>query len=587
MSPAAREHILTAMKNQEIADIFNSIADLMEILGEDHFRINSYRKSARVIEELAEPIETFASAGRLTEIPGVGKSTAEKIAKYLETGKVELYEELKAKVPPHLPELLAVGGLGPKTVAKLWKKADIKSVEELKAALTEHPERITGIEGLGPKKAEQMLAALQFMDSAGGRIRLGEADALAAELIDIVKKCKGARRVVVAGSLRRGKETIGDIDVLAEASKAAAGEIIKTFTTSPKAARVLAEGETKGSIITSGGVQSDLRVVETKSFGAAMNYFTGSREHNVRLREIAISKGMKLNEYGLFEGEKLVAGKSEEELYAALGMDYVPPELREDRGEIQAAIDHRLPKLLEAGDIRGDLHMHTVASDGVNTIDEMIDACRDRGYKYMAIADHSQSQIQAHGLDAERLAGHVKAIRAAAAKRKDIAVLASIEVDIFKDGSLDFPPDVLATLDLVTASPHSALAMEGEAATQRIIRAIEQPHVHCIGHPSGRLINRRAGMEIDIEKIARAAAANGVALEINAHYWRLDLRDVHVRAAIEAGAKIVINSDAHEIAGLDMMHYGVTTARRGWATAADVINAWPLAKLKKFLAQKS
>jgi DNA polymerase (family 10) len=336
-----------------------------------------------------------------------------------------------------------------------------------------------------------------------------------------------------------------------------------------------------------GRIQADLRVVPAESFGAALQYFTGSKAHNIRLRELAVKKGWRLNEYGLFEGDKRLAGAEEEGIYQALGLAFVPPELREDRGEVEAAAEGQLPELLRLEDIRGDLHVHTTASDGANTVEEMIAACRQRGYAYLAICDHSKSQIQANGLDEERLAEHVAAIRAAAKKHKGITVLAGIEVDVFKDGRLDFGADVLAELDFVTASPHSALGLGRQEATQRLIRAIEQPHVHCIGHASGRLINERPGMEIDIEAIAAAAAANDVALEINAHPWRLDLRDTHVRAATRAGAKILINTDAHNLDGLDMMRYGVTTARRGWATAADVVNTFPTKKLKQWLAKKA
>ena len=349
---------------------------------------------------------------------------------------------------------------------------------------------------------------------------------------------------------------------------------------------MLASGETKGSVVLTDGMQADLRVVAKESFGAALAYFTGPKEHNIRLRAMAIKKGWKLNEYGLFDGERMVAGADEADIYKALGLQFVAPELREDRGEVEAAAKHALPKLLELSDIRGDLHMHTRASDGHNSIQEMIDACRDRGYKYLCISDHSKGQVQAHGLDKKRLAKHVEAIHRAGADNPDMLVLAGCEVDILKDGKLDFEADVLAKLDFVTASPHAALAQHRDEATRRLIRAIKSPHVHCIGHPTGRLINKRAGMEIDIEAIASAAAANDVALEINAHYWRLDLRDVHVKAAIDAGAKIIINTDAHSIADLELMHYGVSTARRGWATAGDVLNTFTPAKLNKWIKAK-
>jgi len=574
------------MKNQEIAGTFARIADLMDILGEDVFRVNSYRKASRVIEELPEPIEDFAAAGTLQEIPGIGKSTAEKIRQYLSSGKVALHEELKAKVPPKLTDLLEISGLGPKTVAKLWKQGGITSVEELKEAIVKDPSRLTEIEGLGEKKVQQIAESLAFLQSAGGRIRLGEADRLASALIEAVGKCKGAKRVAAAGSLRRGKETIGDIDLLCHAPASAAEEIIECFAAAPDVQRVLAKGGTKGSVVLRGDVQADLRVVQKVEYGSALAYFTGSKAHNIRLRELAARKGLKLNEYGLFRGEERIAGADEEGIYRALGLAFIPPELREDRGEIEAAIEGRLPELLRGEDIRGDLHMHTTASDGTSTIEEMVEACRKRGYAYLVISEHSKSQVQANGLDEKRLEAHVAAIRKAAKRYDDIEVLAGIEVDVFKDGSLDFASDVLAGLDFVTASAHSALSLGLREATRRLIKAIEHPHVHSIGHPTGRMINTRPGMEIDIDEVAAAAASNNVALEINAHYYRLDLRDTHVRAAIQKGAKLVINTDAHCLADLEMMKYGVTTARRGWATAEDVINTYPPAKLRKWIAQK-
>ena len=574
------------MKNKEIAAVFEAIADLMEILDEDRFRINSYRKAARVIGDLTEAVEDVAAAGRLEAIDGVGKSTAAKIAQYLDTGRVELHQELLARVPPELPKLLAVPGLGPKTVAKLWRQAEITSVDELTHAIADDPERLTGVEGLGPKKVRQIWQSLLFLDSAGGRILLGQAQELAEALLAELGKARGASRMAVAGSLRRGKETIGDVDLLCQASKAAAPKIIERFTRSPGVQEVRAQGATKGSVLLEGGTAADLRVVPKKSFGAALGYFTGSKEHNVALRERAVQQGLKLNEYGLFRGDEQVAGAAEEEIYAALGLAFVPPELREDRGEIAAAADGTLPALVEPADIRADLHVHSTASDGMNTVEEMIAACRDRGYRMMAFCDHSKSQIQAHGLDEKRLAEHVRAIRRAAKAFDDIVVLAGIEVDIFKDGSLDFDESVLRELDWVTASAHSALSMGSPDATDRLLRAIEHPCVDCIGHPSGRILNARPGMERDIDRLAAAAAARDVALEINAHHFRLDLRDTHVRAAVEAGAKICINTDAHSIEDLDMMRYGVLTARRGWATADDVLNTWSPQRLQEWLQNK-
>jgi DNA polymerase (family X) len=571
------------MKNRDIADIFARIADLMEILGVDRFRVNSYRKVARILGELSEDLAQVAAEDRLEGLAGVGKSSAAKIRQFLADGKIDVLDELLAQVPEGLPDLLSVGGLGPKTIAKLWKQADVTSVDELQAAVTDDPGKLESVEGLGAKKVAQLAESLQFMAASAGRVLLSEAEAAAGPLLELVAACKGAKHVRTAGSLRRQRETIGDVDILCEATKAIGAKIIETFTAAEGVQRVLAAGETKGSVLLDGGIQADLRVVGSAAYGAAMAYFTGSKAHNVRLRERAIKMGLKLNEYGLYKGARRVAGKTEASIYEALKLAFVPPELREDRGEVEAAAEDALPKLIDPANIRGDLHMHTTASDGANSIEEMIRACRDRGYKYLAITDHSKSQVQARGLDEKRLAAHIAAIRKAAATFPDMLVLTGIEVDVFKDGTLDFEADVLAELDFVTASPHSALAQDRAGATKRLIRAIEHPHVRCIGHASGRLINMRPGMEIDIEKIAAAAAANDVAMEINSHPMRLDLRDTHVRAAIEAGAKLAINTDAHSCEQLDMMQYGVSTARRGWATAGDVVNTFTPARLMKWL----
>ncbi|MGC9454531.1 MAG: DNA polymerase/3'-5' exonuclease PolX [Phycisphaerae bacterium] len=573
------------MSNRELADIFDEIAELMELFGENRYRINSYQNAARAIRDLSEDVAEIARRGELEDIPSVGKSTAEKIRQYVETGKVQRYEELRSQAPAGLPDLMKVPGLGPKTVSKLWKEADIKSLDDLRSVLRDNPEKIAQIEGLGEKKVRQMADSLEFASTAAERITLDRADELAGELVETVRKTDGVKRADFAGSLRRGKETIGDIDLLCEASQDQGEAIIAAFAEAPNVRRVLAKGKTKGSVVLEGEVQADLRVVPSKSYGAALAYFTGSKEHNVALRELAIKHDWKLNEYGLFQGDRQLAGKNEKDIYEKLELQFVPPELREDRGEIDAAARGKLPELVSLDDIRGDLHVHTTATDGINTIEQMAEAARERGYAYLAICDHSKSQIQAGGLSAEELTEHAKAIREVSARYDDIEVLAGVEVDIFKDGRLDFDEDVLSELDFVTASPHSALSLAGKEATRRLIKAIENPCVNCIGHPSGRLLGRRRGMEIDIEEIAAAAAENDTALEINAHPMRLDLRDVHVRAAIEAGAKIIINTDSHSTGELDLMKYGVATARRGWAEKKHILNTRTAKQLKKWLGK--
>lgn len=580
------------MKNSEISTLLGQMADLMEIDAQDSFRIGSYRRAAISLLELAEPVESYAAQDKLTDIPGIGKGMAEKIQQYLKTGKIEAHEELIKHVPATLVELLRIQGTGPKTVAKLWKEAGITSMDDLRRVLAEMPEKITDLKGMSTKKVEQLQAAIAFVETTGNRMTLGKASSTAAEVMQILGKINGVRRSSVGGSLRRGRETVGDLDFLVSADPADARGIIEAFTKGEHVRRVLAKGDTKGSVVLGQDVQADLRVVEESSFGSALAYFTGSKAHNVRLRELAQKRGWKLNEYGLFDGDKLLAGVDESGIYKALGMDFVPPELREDRGEIQAALEHHLPRLVELQDIRGDFHMHTsgthggTGSDGTFTIDEMIDACRRKGYKYLAITDHSQAQHLAHGLDAASMRKHLRAIREAAGRHKDMLVLAGGEVDILKDGRLDFDDDLLAEMDFVIASPHLTLKMDPAQATARLIKAVEHPHVRCLGHPSGRLINERPGMDIDIDAIAQAAAANHVAMEVNSHYLRLDLRDTHVRAAIDKGCRICINTDAHTIAELEMTHFGVTIARRGWATAKDVINTWSVADLKAWLKKK-
>lgn len=571
------------MKNAVIARMFEEIAAVMEIIGESSFRTMSYHRAARAIEELGEPIETVQRDGRLTEIPGIGKSTAAKIEEFLKTGQMAAHKETLAKIPPSLSELLLLPGVGPKTARKLWQEAGIGSVDDLRTAIDDDDERLTKIPGIGPKKIRQMWESLGFVASSQGRTRLGEAQMIAQELIEKVKAIGGVLAVQSAGSLRRGKETIGDIDLLCQAQESP-GEIIEAFCKFDQVRRVTAAGQTKGSVLLESNVQADLRVVPSESFGSALAYFTGSKEHNVRLRELAIKKNMKLNEYGLFKGDKPVAGADEEGIYRKLGLQFVPPELREDRGEIEAATHNQLPALVELSDIRGDLHMHTVASDGVNTIDEMILACVEKGYEYMAICDHSKVQTLAGGLDEKAILAHAAEIRKAAQANKGIRVLAGVEVDILKDGTLDFDTGVLSELDFVIASAHLSLTMEPDQATRRIIKAIETPHVRCIGHPTGRTINGRPGMNIDIDAVSKAAADNNVALEINSQQMRLDLRDLHARTAIANGAKLIISTDAHNTQSLDYIKMGVITARRGWAKASDVLNTLPQADFMHWLA---
>ncbi len=572
------------MTNADVARVFQQIADLMEIRGDDSFRVSSYRRVARALDDLTEEIADVAARGELETIKGVGKSSAEKIAQLLATGRVPLHDELCAEVPASLLEVLAIPGVGPKKVAVLWKELGVSTVPDLEAAIAGG--KLVGLKGFAAKTIDSIKEGITFLKSSAGRTRLGVAWSVADTLRAAVAELPGVQRVEVAGSLRRGRETIGDIDLLCIA--AAAGPVLAEFGKLPRVQRVLASGETKGSVLieyrAGRTIQVDLRVVPAESFGAAWQYFTGSKEHNIRLRERAVKRGWTLNEYGLFDGEKRLAGEDEAGIYARFGLPWIPPELREDRGEFE--LKETPAGLLELEHIRGDLHMHTTASDGRATIEEMIAAARQRGYDYICITDHSQSSVIANGLKPDRLREHVKAIRAAAAKAAGIHVWAGAEVDIKPDGSLDYDDDLLAELDWVVASVHQGQGKDIAHNTQRTIAAIRNPYVNVVAHPTGRLINERDAMPLDVDAVARAAAETGTALEINASTYRLDLKDQHAALAQQRGAMLCIDTDAHAIDQFDQMRFGVITARRGGVLRQNVVNTWPAAKIREFVQKK-
>lgn len=567
----------------DVAQLFEEVANLLEIQGADGFRVNSYRRIARTVSELTRDLHEIAAEGGLAQLPGIGKSSAEKIAELLRTGRLSLREELAAVVPPTLLELLRIPTVGPKKVALLWKERGITKLAELKAALAAGA--LAGLKGFGDKSIAQIAHGIEFLEGSAGRVRLGDAWGLAERLRAEVAHLPGVDRVEWAGSLRRGRETVGDLDLLCVAEDGAA--VVAAFVELPGAVETLAAGDTKGSArfeLRGGQVQVDLRVVSARSFGAAWQYFTGSKEHNVRLRELAVRRGWSLNEYGLTKGERVIASETEEEIYAALGLPWIPPELREDRGELAA---EGVPAhLLRVEDIRGDLHLHTTASDGRNTITEMIMAAQTRGYEYLCITDHSRSSVIANGLSAERLRAHIADVRAAARSAQGIRVWIGSEVDILADGKLDYPDELLAELDFVVASVHAGMGQDAAANTRRVLGAIHNPYVHCIGHLTGRLIHEREAMPLDVEAICRAAAATGTALEINASYLRLDLKDQHARRAHELGVTIAINTDAHEVGQYDQMRYGVTTARRAGLERGDVLNTRPAADIMAFVSAK-
>jgi len=521
------------MKNRELARMFEAIADSLEFEGESPFRFNAYRRAARAMMDLSEDIEEIHRRGELMQIPGVGSKTAEKIEEYLKTGKMQRYEEARKHVTPSLLELMRIPGLGPKRLKIIHDKLNVNNLEELEAAAQNG--RLNELPGMGQKTAENILRGIKLVQQAGKRIPLGLALPVVEELVDNLRKAAKIERCLPAGSLRRMRETIGDIDILA--TGADGRKIVNAFTKLPDVRDVLAKGDTKGSIITDEGLQVDLRVVPEESYGAALQYFTGSKAHNIRLREIARKKNLKVNEYGVFRGEKSIGGETEEEVYDILGLPWIPPTLREDRGEIQAALEGELPEIVTIDDIRGDLHVHSKWSDGRFSIEDMVNAAKKLGYEYVAISDHSQSTVIAGGLNVEQLHRQMEEIQKLRKKIKGIQILTSTEMDIKPDGELDYPDGVLAELDIVTASIHAGFKQDRKTLTSRVLKAVENPHVDIIGHPTGRLVNSREGYDIDLETVMKAAAETGTALEVNSQWERLDLDDVAVKRAVELGVK--------------------------------------------------
>ncbi len=573
--------------NADLASLFEQAADLLALLGENSFKVLAHRKVARVLEDLPQDVASLISS--LDDLPGVGESSAEKIKEYLRTGSVGEFTALRQQVPAGVVQMLAIPSLGVKTAAQLWHEAGITDIATLKQKLDDGS--LLTLKGMGEKKIAKIKANLAFVGKEADRVRVDIAMAIAqsycALLEQPLKQGGAATQVQYCGSLRRGRETIGDLDILVCGDAAAAGQIAERLRGHSLTGQIVAAGDTKITLRTRADLQVDVRIVPAESWGAALQYFTGSKEHNVKLRERAVRQGLKLNEWGLFRGDKPIAGLLEQDIYQSLGLAAPPPEVREDHGELEQAESlfkaNASWQLVTMADIQGDLHMHTTASDGSQSIDDIVAEAKRRGLKYIAITDHSKSQFQARGLTVPRLIEHVNAIRAVARKAKDILVLAGSEVDILADGSLDYEDDVLAQLDWVVASPHAALAQDSDKATIRLVRAASHPLVHVLGHPTGRLVGTRRGLEPDMPQVISAARRSGIAIEINANAHRLDLRDVHVRLALEAGVPICINTDAHSFDDFDQLPFGVLTARRGWAKASDVLNARSVADFKSWL----
>ncbi|MDP3052336.1 MAG: DNA polymerase/3'-5' exonuclease PolX [bacterium] len=576
------------MKNQEIAKIFYQLAVYLEMEGVD-FKPYAFERAAFNLENLSEDVENIYKQGgikALEKIPGVGKSLAEKIREYLKTGKIKEYETFKKKMPVDIDELSAVEGIGPKMIGDLYKQLKIKNLNDLEKAAKAG--KIRNLPNFGEKTEKNILQGIEFLKRTKGRFLLGEILPVVNEIIANLKSLKGVRKISPAGSVRRMKETVGDVDILITSSNPK--KVISYFVSLPDIIKIWGEGPTKASIRLEVGFDVDLRVLPDKEFGSALQYFTGSKEHNIALRKIAIEKGMKLNEYGLFKGKKSIASKTEEEIYKALELPYFEPELRENTGELEAALKGKLPKVISYKNIKGDLHVHSNWDGGADSIEEISRAAQEIGYEYIGISDHTKFLHIEHGLDEKQLLRQRKEINdlnsVTRILNSNFRILHGCEANIMADGSIDIDDEVLAQLDYVIAGVHSQMKMSKRGMTERIIKAMKNPNVDIISHPTGRLIQKREEYEIDFDEILKIAKETGTILEINSFPGRLDLKDINIKKAVEAGVKMIINTDAHNLDQLRFMELGISQARRGWAEKKDIINAWPLEKLLKFFKKK-
>ncbi len=567
------------MKNKEIAEIFQKTAALLEIKGENPYRIRAYQRAAQTIEALTTDVEELAKAGRLEKLPGIGKDLAQKILEILSTGTLSLYEELKKEVPQSLLLLLEVPGLGPKKVKVLYEKLGVDSIEKLEEVCKTH--KVSRLPGFGVKTEQNILKGIKLLKEKRGRRPLGEVLPLAEEIVSILKRRSPVEKISIAGSIRRRKETVKDIDVLITSKNPL--EVMKKVAELELVEEVIAFGETKTSVRLRQGIQMDVRVVKPESWGAALAYFTGSKAHNIRVRELALEKGLKINEYGVFKGEKRIAGRAEEEVYAAVGLPFIPPELREDRGEIEAALSGSLPDLVDYSDILGDGHVHSKYSDGTASLEEILKKAESLGLSWVAVCDHSQSLKVAGGLSVEELFEKKRAIERINKRASKTKLIFGAEVDILSDGSLDYPDEVLKEIEFVIAAIHTGFQQSEEQITSRILSALRNPFVHAIAHPTGRVLGEREAYAVNLSVMFEAAQKYGKALEINAYYKRLDLNDIHTRAAKEKGIPLIIGTDTHFIDQLEYLHYGVAVARRGWCEKKDILNTLNYEEFKKWL----
>jgi DNA polymerase (family 10) len=570
--------------NSDVSEIFGQVADLLEIQGANPFRVRAYRAAARTVGSISQNVSDLISQGQdLSKYAGIGKDLAGKIEEIVKTGKLSLLEDIKQEIPGELSELTHIAGLGAKRVAAIYEQLNVTGLADLEKAANDH--KIRQLEGFGQKTEESILQEIQSQqEEHAERTKLVVVEEVARPLIEYLKKTKGVKDIEAAGSYRRRRETVRDLDILATCKKGA--DVMDRFVNYEDVQKVVSKGKTRSTVILRSGFQVDLRVVPQVSYGAALHYFTGSKEHNIAIRKMGVKKKLKVNEYGVFKGDKRIAGRNEKDVFDKVGLPFIEPELRENCGEIEAAQKDKLPKLVAPDDIKGDLHVHTKYTDGHYTIQEMAEAAKKRGYKYLAIADHSKHVTVAHGLKAKDLRKQMDEIDKVNEKLKGITVLKATEVDILEDGSLDLPDSVLKELDLTVCSVHYKFNLSKKKQTDRIIKAMDNPYFAILAHPTGRLINERRPYEIDMEKIIKKAKDSGCFLELNAHPDRLDLNDIDAKRAKEVGVKVVISTDAHRIDDLDYMRFGLGQARRGWLEPDDVLNTRGISDLKKLLKRK-
>lgn len=573
-----------SVHNTEIAEMFSRLAELLEIQGANPFRIRAYRKAAQTIEGLPHSVASMLAEGSdLSDLPGIGEDLAAKIQEIVETGHLSLLDQVSSQLPGQLADLAKIPTLGPKRVKMLYDTLGIQDLKGLAKAARSG--KIRELHGFGPKTEEKILAETDKRSGTEQRIKISTAEEFAEPILDYLKSAKGVKDAMIAGSYRRRKDTIGDLDILVTCTQAKT--MMDHFVAYEEVETVVSKGQTRATVILRSGLQVDLRVVPEESYGAALQYFTGSKAHNIAVRSLAVKKGLKINEYGVFRGETCIAGRTEKEVYSHVGLPYIEPELRENWGEVEAGLQQTLPRLLTLNDIRGDLHVHSKASDGRFTIKDMALAAREHGYDYLAICDHSQRVTIAHGLDAKRLAAQIEEIDRLNQTLKGFTILKGTEVDILEDGSLDLSDELLQRLDLAVCAIHYKFNLPRAKQTERIIRAMDHPAFSILAHPTGRMINEREPYELDMEKIMAAAVERGCCLEVNAQPVRLDLSDRHCKMAKDMGVKMVISTDAHRTTDLDFMRFGVGQARRGWLEPEDVLNTRPLKELRKLLRRTS